>query len=344
METREQAEQAAVRWVARRESGEWGEQEDAEFAAWLEGSTTRRIAYYRFKNTWQEAGRLKVLADGPLPARPLSSAFEDTSATVARQRRWLPSALAACVALVVITLMLVHRYDFLGRQSYSTPVGGLSTFPMADGSRVTLNTDSRVRVSMNDRERRIELVQGEAYFEVAKDPKRPFVVTAAGKRVIAVGTQFAVRRQGEDIRVSVTEGIVRFVASPAVETREAAEDVKLGSGLLLAAGTVASAKNVGVVLEQKPVDSIQEQLTWRTGVLTFHDTPLVEAVAEFNRYNQRQIFIEDPSIAAIEVGGVFRSTDLDPFIRLIEGGLALRVEREGDHIILRRSGEQQENR
>lgn len=336
METREQAEQAAVRWVARRESGEWGEQQDAEFAAWLDGSTTRKIAYYRFKNTWQEAGRLKVLADGPLPSRPLSHAFDDASAFVPKKRRWLVHALAACVALVVVSLMLVHRDELLGRHSYSTPVGGLSTWPLPDGSRVTLNTDSRLHVSMNDRERRIELVQGEAYFEVAKDPTRPFVVTAAGKRVIAVGTQFAVRRQGEDIRVSVTEGIVRFVASPAVETRgsSAVEDVERGSGLLLTAGTVASAKSVGVVLEEKPLNSIQEQLTWRTGMLTFRDTPLVEAVAEFNRYNQRQIFIEDPSIAAIEVGGVFRSTDLDPFIRLIEGGLALHVEREGDHIIL----------
>jgi len=126
------------------------------------------------------------------------------------------------------------------------------------------------------------------------------------------------------------------VASPAAETRgsSALEDVERGSGLLLKAGTVANAKEMGVVLEQKPLESIQEQLTWRTGVLTFHDTPLVEAVAEFNRYNQHKIFIEDSSIAAIEVGGVFRSTDLDPFIRLIEGGLALRVEREGDHIIL----------
>ena len=336
METREQAEQAAVRWVARRESGEWGEHDEAEFAAWLEGSTTRRIAYYRFKNTWHEAGRLKVLADGPLPTWPLSRAFDDASAIVPEKRGWLVRALAACVALVVVTLLLVHRDEFLGGHTYATPLGGLSTFPMPDGSRVTLNTDSRLRVSMNDRERRIELMRGEAYFEVAKDPLRPFVVTAAGKRVIAVGTQFAVRRQGEDIRVSVTEGIVRFVASPAVETRgvSAVEDVKRGSGLLLTAGTVASAKNVGVVLEEKPLDSIQEQLTWRTGVLTFRDTPLVEAVAELNRYNQRKIFIEDPSIAAIEVGGVFRSTDLDPFIRLIEGGLALRVEREGDHIIL----------
>lgn len=336
METREQAEEAAVRWLARRESGEWGEQEEAEFVAWLEGSTTRRIAYYRFKNTWQEVGRLKVLADGPLPRQPLSSVFDDSTATVPSKRSWWVHAVAACVALVAISLVLLYQDAFFGTRTYATPVGGLATYPMPDGSRVTLNTDSRLRVSMNDRERRIELVKGEAYFEVAKDPNRPFVVTAAGKRAIAVGTQFAVRRQGDEVRVSVTEGIVRFVASPTVETRgsSAVTDVERASGVLLAAGTVASAKSVGVVLEEKPLNSIQEQLTWRTGVLTFRDTPLVEAVAEFNRYNERKIFIEDPNIAAIEVGGVFRSTDLDPFIRLIEGGLALRVERDGDHIIL----------
>lgn len=341
METREQAEQAAVRWIARRESSEWSEQDAREFDAWLAGSSTRKIAFYRFKNAWQDAGRLQALGNGPLPEQPLSAVFEgsptdETTERNPKGRARLWQALAACAGFILLGSMIAYRAEILGSHRYTTPIGGLSTMPLPDGSRITLNTDSEVRVSMDDRERRVELARGEAFFEVAKDRTRPFVVIAGGKRVIAVGTQFAVRKQGEDIRVSVTEGVVRFVVSPANAGKSApkAEGAPPNDGVLLTAGTIASAKNVGVLVEQKTLPSIEEQLSWRSGILTFRDTPLVAAVAEFNRYNERQLFIDDPKIAAIQVGGVFRSTDLDPFIRLIEDGLALRVTRDGDHIVL----------
>jgi transmembrane sensor len=105
--------------------------------------------------------------------------------------------------------------------------------------------------------------------------------------------------------------------------------------LLLAAGTIARAAGDAVLIQKTGVREIEQSLTWRTGVLTFRDTPLAEAVAEFNRYNSRKIVIEDPGIAAVEVGGIFRSNNVDPFVRLLEEAFPIRASAEGDRIVLR---------
>jgi transmembrane sensor len=108
-----------------------------------------------------------------------------------------------------------------------------------------------------------------------------------------------------------------------------------GQGVLLPAGSVASSESGAVLVKKADVTQIERHLTWRSGTLTFRDTPLADAVAEFNRYNRRQIVIEDPAIAAIEVGGVFRATNLEPFIHLMEEGFPVTVTEEGDRIVLR---------
>src|SRR3984893_17167442 len=123
-----------------------------------------------------------------------------------RQRKLALSAAAALLLAVGGSLYLA--FDPNG-ESYATPAGGLASVPMPDGSHVTLNTDSQIRIALTDTERRVELGHGEAFFEVSKDPKRPFVVRAGDKRVIAVGTKFSVRREGDDIEIVVTEGKVR---------------------------------------------------------------------------------------------------------------------------------------
>jgi transmembrane sensor len=203
---------------------------------------------------------------------------------------------------------------------------------MSDGSKVTLNTDSRIRVAVTQTERRVELQQGEAFFEVAKDPSRPFVVTVGEKRVIAVGTAFSVRRNGNEVRVAITDGRVRF---------EDAEQPPMAPGtgvdekiLTLPAGSIARATNAGVLVQRRPIPEIQSDLSWRTGYLIFHDMALADAIAEFNRYNVRKIFIDDPTVATIRVSGKFRSTQIEAFVRLLEEGFPVRAQSVGDRIVL----------
>ena len=196
--------------------------------------------------------------------------------------------------------------------------------PLSDGSVVTLNTDTEIRVALTRTARTINL-DGEAFFEVAKDPARPFVVDVGNERVTAVGTKFSVRREGERVRVAVTEGHV-LVEAKANTAQPLAR---------LAPGDVASADAGGILVRQKPIAQVEaEYLTWRQGYISFRDTPLGDVVKELNRYNVRKIKVSDPAVAAIRIGGEFRVANVDAFLRLIQQGAPVRASEQGGYIVL----------
>jgi transmembrane sensor len=332
----------AARWLVKLDSGDWSDSDQTALKQWLESSTAHVVAYVRLETAWKRTRRLKSLGAGIAPGRvpspdewQLSPFYEQRQpetrmkASKSAQRAWL-GALAAGIAIASIFAAIAYFWPF--GPSYRTPVGGIASVPMTDGSKVTLNTASEIRVAVTETERRVELEQGEAYFEVAKDPHRPFVVTAGNERVIAVGTAFSVRRDPEGIRVAVTDGKVKVEQAEKKggnSTRPAT-----ASPVLVAAGSVALTLGKGVLVKQKPVAEVEEYLSWRTGYLTFHDTTLAEAVQEFNRYNTRQIVVQDPSIAAIRLSGKFESTKYEAFIRLLEKGYAIRAQPHDDRIDL----------
>ncbi len=343
MSTRQEAEHAAAEWLARRESPSWSEADADALETWLSADMTHKVAYFRFNATWKEVGRLKAVCSGPMPERRLADVVcaldpsqpsaarlqseEARGAFVGRHRRWL--TVAAAMALIAIGAdFAVRQVPSLFRHHvYSTAVGGLAAVPIPDGSRVTLNTDSEVRVAVSKSERRIDLQRGEAFFEVATDPTRPFIVVAGSQRIVAVGTAFSVRRDGgDDVQVRVAEGAVRV--EPLVDGRK-------GESALLRAGSKAQSKAGSIMVQNESVPAIEQDLSWRSGSLSFHDTPLADAVAEFNRYNSRKIVIDDPSIAEIQIGGVYRATNVDAFIELIVDGFSIEAVRSQDAVRLR---------
>jgi transmembrane sensor len=258
----------------------------------------------------------------------------DSAAAVRRSRRYLRLATAAAVLLAVAGGVKVWLE--LAPDRYSTPVGGLASVPLSDGSHITLNTATEVHIALSGKERDIELARGEAFFEVAKDAKRPFVVNVGKKRVIAVGTQFSVLRDGDAIRVVVSEGTVRIedrrgTASVPVLPLTAADSA---DAVLLSAGSVAHAGSAGVLVQKETESKTQEQLSWRTGILMFRDQTLAEAAAEFNRYNERQIVIADPAIQNLKIEGNFRATNVDAFVRLLESGFPVHATVENSQILL----------
>jgi transmembrane sensor len=348
---RESAEQSAARFIARREAGPWTDADAAALEAWLAESAGHRVAYYRLNAGWESLGRLKALgADrgsaAEWPARPVTPAgTHEGAVSGGRSRRGLGSGwwrpryrAAASVALVALGLYAWHAIS-LQRDRYVTPIGATETLPLADGSRVLLNTNSAIRVAFSPRERRIDLDRGEAYFEVAHDSTRPFVVTVGGERVIAVGTQFAVRQDGAVLRVSVTQGTVRLerreasLTSPAHLVGAAAIEA-VDAKLLLPEGSIARVESQAVLVQRRPVAEVEQSLSWRSGILTFRDTPLAEAVAEFNRYNTRKIVLGDPGLANLQVGGIFRATRIDSFVHLLQQGLPVQADVERDTIVL----------
>ncbi len=302
METREEIEQTAAAWIAQRDSGAWTEADAASLQEWLGQSVGHRVAYYRLNSAWTEAARVPALA-----ATATASAPRQRPA-----RRLAVLAIAASVLILLAGTFVAFKDEMFHTHRFTTAIGELQIIPMSDGSHVTLNTDSEIGISLNDRERVVEIDRGEAFFEVAHDPRRPFIVRAGARRVIAVGTQFSVRRERGDLRVIVTEGTVRY-ESHARDTPPSAGAASASDVVLLPAGSIARAEGDGVQVRQLPVTEAERNLTWRNGFLTFRDTPLADAVAEFNRYNTRKIVIEDPTIATLEVGGALSFQQRRPF-------------------------------
>jgi transmembrane sensor len=206
---------------------------------------------------------------------------------------------------------------------YQTAVGERLDATLPDGSRVTLNTDSRLRVAYDGRERRLVLERGQALFEVAHGQPRPFVVLAAGQRITATGTVFDVRLERDNqVRVTLVEGRVLVRADrpgTRVTTMQPSE-------VLLATATAAT-------VAREP--EVEHVVSWRNGMLIFENDSLAEAVAEMNRYVRRPIVLEDPGIGRIRVSGAFRTGETDAFIEALELSFPVRVvERRGDAIVL----------
>jgi transmembrane sensor len=322
-----QIQHIAGNWVARRDSGNWSEADEACFQQWLNASTLHRVEFLRLETAWNQTRRVKALAAGVPSDRPpapgqwnLSPFFEKSLAPpqINRRRAW---ALAASLLLVIVTGVLTWQFRPVGQQ-YTTAVGGTASVPMSDGSHVTLNTDSEIRVALSPSERHVDLEHGEAFFEVAKDPNRPFVVEAGRKRVVAVGTQFSVRREGDAIQVVVTEGKVRV------------EDNDPNAPVFLTPGAVARVGDAGVLVQRKTLPEAEEALSWRSGTLTFRDATLADAIAEFNRYSERKVVIDDPAVAALKIEGNFRANNLAAFLELLQGGYPVKVVEEPDRYVL----------
>jgi transmembrane sensor len=340
-------ERAAAAWLARREAG-WSEAEQARFAAWRDASIAHRVAWLRIETGWQRAARLKALAAGrpagtvpppgawPEPsaaagAQPAPPAPADLRGLALRGREHVRphsrgvAMLAAAVVLLAIGLAGVWRFAAVERAVYATAIGQTREVVLGDGSVAWLSSDSRIEVAYSRWTRRLDLQRGEAYFQVAHQPGRPFRVGADARAAVAVGTRFSVRREREALVVLVTEGLVRLEGVPAAAAAPA----------LLEAGTLAIAGSDGVRVQRLSRAQIDDRLSWREGVVVFRATPLAEAVAEFNRYNVHRLVVADPAIAAIPVGGRFRWSNADAFVRVLEQSFGLRAERDGDETRLR---------
>ena len=320
-----QIEQQAADWLVRRDAGDWAPHDQQALEAWLSASARHKVAFLRLESAWSEAGRLQAFAAGLPAGGPPPRALTDAPARPGRWRH----GIAATLAVLAIGSAAWGGWQLTGREEahYVSAVGQVQTVTLPDGSTATLSSDSQLDVQISRGERHIALTRGEAFFDVAHDTRRPFVVEAQGRRVAAVGTRFSVRRNLEDVRVVVTEGKVRLDSGLAADGR--AQPVAL-----LPAGSVATAGRNGVLVRSVPVADAERYLEWRDGFLTFDDTSLADAAAEFNRFNTRKLELGDASVADLRVGGNFRWSNADGFVRLLEQGFPVRAERHGDRIVL----------
>ncbi len=244
----------------------------------------------------------------------------------ARQRNWKMVALAASWAVLALVATLTFWKPATSKQQYATHVGEHRVIQLADRSTVTLNADSRIDVVLEESARNVELVQGEATFQVARDTKRPFRVRTRAGVVEVVGTQFDVRqRTNGDTRVAVLEGRVRL-ESPSRE-------------LTLEAGEEADIHADGTIKRRADTDA-SDAIAWQKNQLVFENASLVEMVTEFNRQNRSlRLRLEGIEGSAHHYDGVFDATDPAAFAQFLAHEPGLTVERRGNEILIRAQGQ-----
>lgn len=305
---------AAADWVQRRNLWNWTGVEQIALDAWLAESDTHHIAYLRQCAVWNATGRLAALRV-PIRPRPPS----------AKVGRWLFLRPAAAVALVAVIGTASFAY-FRGAADaiYETPVGGHEIITLRDGTRIELNTNTALKLG-HGADRRVTLLRGEAYFDVHHDSTHPFTVTASTYRVTDLGTKFSIRASSGEIRVSLLEG------SAVVAPLEGAQSAK---SAILWPGDVVTASARKFTLNKEPIARIATGLAWRHGQLTFKDTTLAEAVAEFNRYNAKKIQLSDTEIGRLKINGTFQAENSELFAASVQELFGLRNSKNGNETTL----------
>jgi transmembrane sensor len=336
-------EEKAAEWFGLCEIGLTPAQE-RDFLQWLEADPRHGEAVREMDETWDFLDRLKDVR------RPAAVAGTVKASSPVRWHAPVWLAAAAAVALIGAG---AWRWQSVREKNHlrhvATEAGGLKRIELPDGSQVYVNANSSVDVRFTASERSVRLERGEAHFAVAKDPARPFVVTAGEVSVRAVGTAFNVRRGAQAVEIVVAEGKVRIddtvrgtslltaAASPAANAAAPPPD----SGLLVAGQRAVVPLNT----ESKPQPAevmpvappeMAEALAWRTRQLDFDLTPLADVVAEFNRYNTHQLVIEDPDLGRERFGGSFRADNYRVFVKLLERRFNVVAEPGDDRTVLRR--------
>lgn len=325
-------------WDARLRSPECTDADRAAFEAWRDASPANRQAFDELQSMLTEG--LRSVAHDPSVRSIREVALEAVGARKPWYRRTWPLGLAAAaVAALAIGLTVLQTETSnveppVAMPIFATAVGERSTTELEDGSVATLNTDTRIAISYTDDERLVTLVHGQALFDVAKDPDRPFVVVAGEQRITAIGTVFDVRFEGTEIEVTLVEGLVEVqpdeASAPALtSSARRVEPVRLVSGQSLRTSATGTDQPPAV----ETVDADQATL-WRQGQVFFDDVPLSEAAAEMNRYSTVQIVVEDASLDMHRVNGMFRTGRQTTFVDAIEAYFPVSAEQTGDNRIV----------
>lgn len=344
----------ACAWVAQLETGELSKEDLDAFREWINRSPRH---YAEIKRLARLSHDINVIAD---MAGPLKAAAARREAVLRlRSASLFVNGWGVAAALV---LALAGLAAVILRQPGDTPapvpyviateIGEFREIALADGSTVKLNTDSEIEVELDQSQRRIRLLKGEAYFEVARNPDNPFVVFAADRQVTAVGTAFAVRWTDNAFTVTVSEGKVSVnerlakTEQGAVQTSGDAEagDIpplpEVAPHLLEAGQRLAvSDFEIHPTIETLSPRDLTRDFSWRTGFLEFDKAPLGEVVREMERYTTLDIEIADDELKNLKFGGVIRIGETDAFFEALELSFGVKAVRFGDdRVLLERVG------
>ena len=312
--SRRMARAEAAAWIVRLHGPHRSADLEAGFREWLAADPENSRQFERVTEAWDAGSTLPVAG---LPR-------------VHRWRAAQPSRSWAVAAMILLVFGIAAWgvNDFWLNPSYGTDIGEQRVVRLDDGSRMAMNSDTRVRVTCCEFERRVRLERGEAYFEVARDPSLPFIVVAGEHQVTALGTAFVVRHDASRTAVTLVEGKVRvrrqLGATPATDIP--AIVLSPGQRLTFTGGATPQ-------LDQPRIEAVT---AWRRGEVVLDRMMLADAVVELNRYDKRMLVIDDPGVAALRISGIYHAGDSQGFAETVARLYGLHVLHQGDRIHLTR--------
>lgn len=297
----ERAEREAADWFAKLNTLSISTAALERFQDW------RRIpandaAYERMEALWEVGGRLKGDPDIQRGVARALNHRAPMQQVLGLWRRPIPRRTGAIALAAGLILAIGLSIIVVQSGQYRTGVGEQRLVTLADGTRLRLDTDSRVKVRLGDRERDVQLLRGRAFFDVAHDTSRPFIVHADGTAVRALGTRFDVRLAGEEVKVTLVEGSVE------VTQADAPKAWRLNPGESLSPREAQA--------RPRRVD-VAATTSWTSGRLTFRETPLAQAVAEVNRYSRQKVVIDGSRLQQVPISGVFDVGDTEAFVAAV---------------------------
>lgn len=342
-----QLEAEAAEWFTTMHSGEVGFETRERFEAWLHSDRAHKITYREFEQIYRDLDFVAARAGIDLDAALGRKFFAWTSLLP----DWLTTPLAgggaivtgmvtaAFIAFVMIPSEVVGPMGapLVAEPDYVTQIAEIRELTLEDGSVVTLGAKSRIDTEFTATRRQVTLLEGEAFFDVAQDPLRPFFVAAQDTLVRVVGTKFDVKRSADVVHISVLEGVVEVMKPNDIEEAIASADTGDIEKQILTAGERVSAARRVDLPQVRQVEQL-EPGSWRQGRLAYEDASLAEIVADLNRYYDRSIRIASSDVGDLRSTLAFQTTDIDQFFDVMSAIHPIEVHKPltGDIVVRRR--------
>lgn len=320
-------QQQAATYVARLYSGELSAEEEMQIYVWCDRSPEHQQEFDSMLAIWDTSNQLFQTA------QPNKNKKKNK-----KNAYWLTSIAASLVCTVLVMWYLtlpgpapLYQAAIPKPNTYHTAIGEISTVGLPDGSAVTLNTDSAIRINFTGQQRRVWLERGEAFFDVAKDESRIFSINTGEKTIRVIGTKFNVRKSDATLKVSVTEGLVAIQPSalPSSEHIDFEE-----AETLLPAGSVGAFNGTSEVITHVTSKEVLANQQWRQGIFRFNNEPLANVITEFNRYRLKKITLQNRDLGKLKISGVFKLKDGDSILSALEAALPVEIDRYPEYIEL----------
>ncbi|MEM9286341.1 MAG: FecR domain-containing protein [Pseudomonadota bacterium] len=332
-------------WRARLGDGPVPTDERVAFERWIQADDRHAEAFAEAEITWRVIERDDL--DEPLSAyaKTIGENIVHLAAPRVFQKPW-PWIAGSIAAVLVLSLAVSVQFGLFGFNpetsaiertvaTYTTEIGDVREVSLADGSVMTLGARSDVSIELTGNRRSVRLEAGSAYFDVAHDPSRPFVVTSGTVDVMATGTAFDVQRRADRLRVAVGEGSVR-ISRPLMRDGRPISDGGMRESLALLPGEMVGITDLGGFEDKRelPASSVG---AWRSGQLVYLRTSLEEVVADIRSFTGRAVSL-DEGARDLRLSGTFDADDIDGLLDAVDAALPVRIEsgEEGQLIVLDR--------